>query len=58
MSPDEVPVSKLARDLAVQIVTNARITVRKLRLFRAALLLFGVGVLIAAGAMALAVVMR
>jgi hypothetical protein len=58
VSPDEVPESKFATDLAVQIVTNARITLRKLRLFRAAVLLFGVGVLIAAGAMALAAVMR
>ena len=54
MTPDEFAVSKLARDLAEQIVTNARITVRKLRLYRAALLLFGSGVLIAAAAMALA----
>ena len=46
--------SKLAIDLAAQIVTNARITVRKLRLYRAALLLYGAGVLIAAAAMALA----
>jgi hypothetical protein len=56
--PDEVVVSKVAIDLAAQIVTNARITVRKLRLYRAALLLFGVGVLTAAGAMALAAVME
>ena len=46
--------SKLAVDLAGQIVTNARITVRKLDLFRYSLLLFGFGVLIAAAAMALA----
>lgn len=56
--PDEVPLSKFSIDLAEQIVMNARITMRKLRLFRAAVLLFGVGILIAAGAMALAVVMR
>lgn len=46
--------SKLALDLAAQIVTNARITVRKLALFRYALLLFGFGVLVASAAMALA----
>jgi hypothetical protein len=45
--------SKLALDLAAQIVTNARITVRKLDLFRYSLLLFGFGVLIAAASMAL-----
>ena len=54
MTPGEFAVSKLARDLAEQIVTNDLITVRKLRLYRAALLLFGSGVLIAAAAMALA----
>src|SRR5687767_13749113 len=54
LTPDEIAVSKLARDLAEQIVTNARITVRKLMLYRAALLLFASGVLIAAAAMALA----
>jgi hypothetical protein len=58
LRPDEVTMSRFASDLAVQIVTNARITVRKLRLFRAAVLLFGVGVLTAATAMALAAVMR
>jgi hypothetical protein len=46
--------SKLAVDLAAQIVTNARITVRKLALFRYALLLFGFGVLVASAGMALA----
>jgi Family of unknown function (DUF5706) len=46
--------SKLAIDLAAQIVTNARITVRKLTLFRFSLLLFGFGVLVASAAMALA----
>jgi hypothetical protein len=46
--------SKLAVDLAAQIVTNARITVRKLTLFRYSLLLFGFGVLVASAAMALA----
>ncbi len=45
---------KLAVDLAAQIVTNARITVRKLALFRYSLLLFGFGVLVASAAMALA----
>ena len=42
--------SKLAIDLAAQIVTNARITVRKLALFRYSLLLFGFGVLVASAA--------
>ena len=46
--------TKLAIDLAAQIVTNARITVRKLALFRYSLLLFGFGVLVASAAMALA----
>ena len=46
--------SKLAIDLAAQIVINSRITVRKLALYRYALLLFGFGVLIASAAMALA----
>jgi len=52
--PDEVVVSKLALDLAEQIVTNARITERKLRLYRSAMLLFAAGVLIAAVVMVLA----
>ena len=51
---DAPPPSKFAIDLAGQIVTNARITVRKLELFRYSLLLFGFGVLIASAAMALA----
>ena len=55
---DEVVVSKFASDLAGQIVTNARITVRKLRLYRAALLLFASGVLSAAVAMALAALLE
>ena len=46
--------SKFAVDLAGQIVTNARITVRKLAFFKYSLLLFGFGVLIAAASMALA----
>ena len=46
--------SKREVDLAAQIVTNARITVRKLALFRYSLLLFGFGVLIASAGMALA----
>src|SRR5215213_1579561 len=46
--------SKMAVDLAAQIVTNARITVRKLAFFRYSLLLFGFGVLIASAGMALA----
>ena len=46
--------SKLAIDLSAQIVTNARITVRKLALYRYSLLLFGFGVLVASAAMALA----
>jgi hypothetical protein len=52
--PDQVPVSKLARDLAGHIVTNARITMHNLRLYRYAVLLFGSAVLIAAAAMAFA----
>ena len=51
---DSFTPSKLAIDLAAQIVTNARITVRKLNLFRYSLLLFGFGVLIASASMALA----
>lgn len=51
---DDVATSKLAIDLAGQIVTNSRITVRKLALFRYSLLLFGFGVLVAAAAMGLA----
>src|SRR5215213_9627143 len=54
MTPDEVAVSKFALDLAEQIVANARITLRKLMLYRAAVLLFAAGVLSAAAAMALA----
>jgi hypothetical protein len=54
VTPDEVAAGKRASDLAAQIVTNARITVRKLALYRAALLLYGAGVLFAAAAMALA----
>lgn len=46
--------SKLAIDLAGQIVSNSRITVRKLALFKYALFLFGFGVLIASVAMAVA----
>ena len=48
--------SRFSVDLAGQIVTNARITVRKLDFFRYSLLLFTAGVLIAAAAMALAAV--
>jgi hypothetical protein len=44
--------SKLAVDYAGQVVTLARITVRKLELFKYSLLLFGFGVLIASAAMA------
>jgi len=58
VTSDEIAVSKLALDLAEQIVTNARITVRKLRLYRSAVLLFAAGVLIAAAAMALAAFVR
>jgi hypothetical protein len=46
--------SKLAIDLAGQVVANARITVRKLELFKNSLLLFGGGVLVAAISMAFA----
>lgn len=51
---DEFQPSKLAIDLAGQVVTNARITVRKLDLFKYSLLLFSFGVLVAAAAMAFA----
>ena len=46
--------NKLDVDLAAQIVTNARITVRKLALYKYSLLLFGFGVLVASAGMALA----
>jgi hypothetical protein len=51
---EEMTPSKLAIDLAGQVVTNARITVRKLELFKYSLLLFGFGVLAASIAMAIA----
>lgn len=51
---EEITPSKFSVDLSGQIVTNARITVRKLALFKYSLLLFGSGVLVAASAMALA----
>jgi hypothetical protein len=51
---DDIVLSKFAVDLAGQIVTNSRITVRKLSLFRYSLMLFAIGVLIAAAAMAAA----
>jgi hypothetical protein len=44
------------RDLAAQIIINARITVQKLTLFRWAALCFAGGVLLSAGAMLLAIV--
>jgi hypothetical protein len=46
--------TKLAIDLSAQVVTNSRITMRKLALYRYSLLLFGFGVLVASAAMALA----
>jgi hypothetical protein len=49
---DDTEPSKFAIDIAGQIVTNARITVRKLDFFKYSLLLFAFGVLIAAAAMA------
>ena len=48
--------SRYAVDLAGQIVTNARITVRKLQFFTYSLQLFAAGVLIASAAMAVAAV--
>jgi hypothetical protein len=51
---ENLVLSKLSVDLAAQIVTNSRITVRKLTLFRYSLLLFGFGVLVASSAMAAA----
>jgi hypothetical protein len=49
--------SRFAVDLAGQIVTNARITVRKLDFFKYSLQLFAGGVLIASAAMAVAAVL-
>ena len=49
--------SRYAVDLAGQIVTNARITVRKLDFFKYSLQLFAGGVLIASAAMAVAAVL-
>jgi hypothetical protein len=51
---DDAAPTKFAIDIAGQVVTNARITVRKLALFKYSLLLFGFGVLVAAAAMAFA----
>jgi hypothetical protein len=45
---DEVAVSTFASALAGQIVTNARITARKLMRYGSAVLLVGAGVLVAA----------
>ncbi len=53
---DDAQPSKFALDIAGQIVVNARITVRKLELFRYSLMLFGFGVLIAAAAMAISAI--
>jgi hypothetical protein len=50
--PSGITPSKLAIDYAGQVVTNARITVRKLELFKYSLLVFTFGVLIASAAMA------
>jgi hypothetical protein len=44
--------SKFALDLAAQAITNARITVRKLVFFRYSIIMFGIGVLVSAIAMA------
>lgn len=49
--------SRYAVDLAGQIVTNARITVRKLQFFTYSLQLFAAGVLIASAAMAITAVL-
>jgi Family of unknown function (DUF5706) len=54
---EAVVLSGFALDLAEQIVTNARITVRKLLLYRAAVLLFGGGVLVTAATVVLAAVL-
>lgn len=56
LSGDDAAPSKFALDVAGQIVTNARITVRKLALFRYSLLLFAGGVLLAAASMAVAAI--
>lgn len=49
---DDAALTKFALDIAGQVVINARITVRKLELFKYSLLLFGFGVLVASAAMA------
>jgi len=54
LSGDAAAPSKFAVDIAGQVVTNARITVRKLDFFKYSLLLFGCGVLVASAAMAFA----
>lgn len=55
---DAAEPSRFAVDLAGQIVTNARITVRKLKFFTWSLQLFAAGVLIASAAMAGTAVMH
>lgn len=56
LSGEATEPSRFAIDLAGQIVSNARITVRKLEFFRYSLLLFAFGVLIAAASMAFAAI--
>lgn len=48
---------ELHDDLAAQLIVNARITLQKLKLFRWAVVLFGVGALLAAGGMLAVLVM-
>lgn len=47
----EPAISELHRDLAAQLVVNARITLQKLKLFRWAVLLFAAGALLSAAGM-------
>jgi hypothetical protein len=53
---DIVP-SKLAVDFAGQVITNSRITVRKLKFFQYSIILFGLGVLVSAVSMAIGAVL-
>ncbi len=56
LSGEAAEPTRFALDLAGQIVTNAHITVRKLEFFRYSLLLFAIGVLVAAASMAFAAI--
>jgi Family of unknown function (DUF5706) len=54
---DQMAPSKLAVDFAAQIITNSRITVRKLKFFQYSIILFGLGVLVSALAMAVGAIL-